>query len=244
MLKPITKKIVAIGGGEIKDHDTLSIDKHILELTGKSKPTLLFLPTASGDAQGYWEVVQSVFEEKLGAETSVLMLTKSPSKSEITDKLEQADAIYVGGGNTQKMLQIWEESGVDVLLRSAYERGCVCSGLSAVAICWFEYGSTDSPRFENPTETDFVLLEGLGFVSGLASPHHIREPKRSEILPELVKETGVIGFGIDDNAAIEIIDGTYKVLSSKPNSVVTKVYLDESNTICTQKLLPGVEFEI
>ena len=43
-------KIVAIGGGEIREMETAAIDKRIIELTGKTQPKALFIPTASSDA--------------------------------------------------------------------------------------------------------------------------------------------------------------------------------------------------
>ena len=46
-------RIVAIGGGEIKDGETLNIDKFIVSLSGKERPSLLFIPTASHDAEEY-----------------------------------------------------------------------------------------------------------------------------------------------------------------------------------------------
>lgn len=236
------KRIIAIGGGEIKDGDTKSIDKYILESTGKSSPNLLFIPTASGDSEGYWQTIQNVFGGELGAATSVLMLSKEPPDSEIEEKIGEADAIYVGGGNTRKMLDLWKSRGVDTLLKNAYKQGTLLSGLSAGAICWFEYASADSPRFDNPEDTEFVLIEGLGIVRGLASPHHIREPKRIEVLPDLVRETGSIGFGIDDNAALEIVDGTYTVITSKPGVGVTKVYQDENNEVIEEKFLQNESF--
>ncbi|PJA47219.1 hypothetical protein CO172_02570 [Candidatus Uhrbacteria bacterium CG_4_9_14_3_um_filter_36_7] len=59
-------KIIALGGGEIgRPHEngrfypveTNSIDKEIIKQTGKSKPKLLFIPTASNDSEGYFQVV-------------------------------------------------------------------------------------------------------------------------------------------------------------------------------------------
>ncbi|MFA5828870.1 MAG: Type 1 glutamine amidotransferase-like domain-containing protein [Candidatus Gracilibacteria bacterium] len=45
----MTKKIVAIGGGEIAKHETLAIDKRIIKLTGEKHPKVLFIPTASSE---------------------------------------------------------------------------------------------------------------------------------------------------------------------------------------------------
>lgn len=233
------RRIIAIGGGEIKDGETRAIDKYILDVTGKSKPRLLFLPTASSDDQGYWKTIDRVFGKELGALTSVLMLTQNPLDSEIKEKIAQADVIYVGGGNTKMMLELWEKRGVDVLLRNAYENGVVLSGLSAGAICWFEYGSTDSPRFNNPRDTKFILIRGLGLMNGIASPHHIREPNRINALKGFVKKKGMTGFGIDDNAALEIVDNKFRVLTSKPDVGVVMVSLDSDGKLQANSLSPG-----
>lgn len=236
-------KIVAIGGGELKDRDTLPIDKHILELTGKPNPKVLFIPTGSNDAEGYIATFNQIYGTELGAEVDVLRLAKeNPNQSEIESKILSVDAIYVGGGNTQMMLDIWKSTGADKVLKQAFDNGIVLSGLSAGAICWFEFGSTDSPRFINKDDKEFVLLNGLGFVKGLVSPHHIREPERIQKLPALVKEAGSVGLGLDDNSAIEIVDGQFRILSSKEGAVVTRFYFDGNNVLHKDSLTPTNEF--
>ena len=47
-------KLVAIGGGQLAERETLAIDKEILSLTGKNRPRALFIPTASSDSREYW----------------------------------------------------------------------------------------------------------------------------------------------------------------------------------------------
>ncbi len=49
----MNKHIVAIGGGEIRQLKTLSIDKAIVALTNKKHPRLLFIPTASNDSEKF-----------------------------------------------------------------------------------------------------------------------------------------------------------------------------------------------
>ena len=46
-------KIVAIGGGEMAERETLAIDEEIVALTGKDSPKALFIPTASRDSPKY-----------------------------------------------------------------------------------------------------------------------------------------------------------------------------------------------
>lgn len=229
-------KIVAIGGGEIKDRETEKIDRLILELTGKVNPKILFIPTASSDAEGYWQTFKEYFSS-LGAVPSVLkLISESPSSEEIKNLILSTDAIYVGGGNTQKMLEIWKQKGVDKLLRIAYDQGIVLSGLSAGAICWFEYGLSDSPSFTDPNDKQLILLPALGFVNGLFSPHHIREPQRNEQLPRVLRQaSGVTAFAADDRAALVIIDGKARAINSGGTSHINKVMIKdnqvEKNTI-------------
>ncbi len=70
------KKIVAIGGGELKSLETLRIDKEIIRLSGKKHPKALFVPTASGDSEAYWKTFQRVYGKRLGCKTDVLYLLK------------------------------------------------------------------------------------------------------------------------------------------------------------------------
>lgn len=218
-------KLVAIGGGELKDLDTLPIDLEIVKLTGKEHPKALFIPTASGDSEGYWQTFQKVFGEILGCRPEVLYLLKEhPSKEEIKEKILGADLIYVGGGNTMKMLRTWKKNGVDRLLNKAYENGTVLSGLSAGAICWFRYGCSDSRRFSNSEDKSFMRISGLDLVNLTVSPHHIREQNRDEGLVKLMQKTPGVAVALDDNSALEIIDGQYRILTSKKGVGAKKVY--------------------
>lgn len=120
-MKVIDKKIVAIGGGEIGregyDIETLEIDREIIKLTNKKIPTLLFVPTASEDSEGYCETIYNYYGKKLKCNIEYLKLIKDKlSFAEIKRKINSADIIYVGGGNTLKMMTIWRNLGVDTLL--------------------------------------------------------------------------------------------------------------------------------
>ncbi|MEI8103680.1 MAG: Type 1 glutamine amidotransferase-like domain-containing protein [Candidatus Moraniibacteriota bacterium] len=221
------KTIIAIGGGELKDLDTLSTDRAIVKLADKKHPKVLFIPTASNDAVGYWETFQNVYGKKLGCETDVLYLVKEKlSKKEIEQKIFSTDIVYVGGGNTLRMLRIWRNLGVDKMLRQAYEKGIILSGLSAGAICWFRYGSSDSRRFmQNGKQQEILIrITGLGLVPLTLSPHHIREKNlRESGMKAIMKRTPGIALALDDNSAIVIRGNQYEVLKSKKDVGIQKV---------------------
>ena len=123
----IQKKIFAIRGGEIGrpgiKNETLKIDKALLKLSGKKKPKLLFIPTASNDAPEYAESIEKYFGNRLHCKVKTLLLyNKNINKKTIKEKLFNSDIIYVGGRNTLKMMNLWKKLGVDKRLVTAHKK--------------------------------------------------------------------------------------------------------------------------
>jgi len=235
----VPKTIVAIGGGEIRTRGTAPIDREIIRLSHKKNPRLLFIPTASSDSERYWKHVQEYFGDFLKCKTDVLFLIKEqPSKESIQRKILSADIIYVGGGNTLQMMGIWRRLGVDTLLISAYENGTVLSGISAGAICWFDSGHSDSMSFFNPRKWEYIKVRGLGLVNGILCPHYngmTRGIPRRKHFRDMIQKTGGMGIAIENNCAIEFIDGRfYRVISSKSYSRAYRVYKSGGEVIAEQ----------
>ncbi len=154
-------KLICIGGGEIPrvkngiqlPYETREIDEEIVRISEKKKPKLLFIGTASSDSYDYFLVIKKIFDD-LGCIVSNLELLKdSIDMKQVESQILNTDIIYIGGGNTEFMLKKWRELGVDKLLIQAYNKGIVCSGLSAGSYCWFKY--------------NYDLLEGLGIINAV-----------------------------------------------------------------------------
>jgi dipeptidase E len=223
------KIIVAIGGGVIRTGGTSRIDREIIHLTGKKQPRLLFIPTASSDAERYWRRVQEHFGGRLKCRTDVLFLIKEKlSLREIRRKIAWADAVYVGGGNTLLMMRVWRRWGVDKLLKRAYEGGTVLSGISAGAICWFDSGHSDSMSFYNPKSWKYINVKGIGFIRGIHCPHFnsmTRGIPRRNDFRKMIQATGETGIAIENNCAIVFVDGRIaKVVRSKDYAHAYRVY--------------------
>ena len=221
-------KIVAIGGGEIgrPGHpvETTEIDREAIRLSGKSTPRLLFIPTASSDSELYCDTARRHFGGRLGCEVDTLcLLTNQPTKKEIEGRILSAHIIYVGGGDTLKMMTAWRKYGVDEIMAEAYRRGIVLSGVSAGAICWFRYGSSDSRRFHDPS-AGLIKIRGLNFINALYCPHYNIEEDRKSHLRELMVKTAGVAVTVDNCCAIEILDDGYRVITSKDSANAYKVY--------------------
>ena len=163
-----------MGGGFSMEPDNLLLDRYVLQHARVAHPTVCFLPTASGDADSYIVKFYAAFST-LACRPRHLSLFHQPR--DLAGFVGECDVIYVGGGNTRNMLAIWRSCHLDTLLRQAWEKGTVLCGLSAGAICWFEYGHTDSAGSLDP-------LECLGFLPGSCTPHalHFINDQRAHVV--------------------------------------------------------------
>lgn len=214
----------------MRESETLSIDHEVFTLTGKSRPRALFIPTASHDSVEYWEGFQRIYGGELGCQTSVLyLLNQNPAPEVIDDLILSSDLIYVGGGNTLKMMRRWRKLGVDRALENAHEAGVVLAGLSAGAICWFSFGHSDSMADYHPDDWRYIRVKGMGLLDSLACPHFNGETdgfKRDQDFMQMVRKHGGMGTAIDNHCALVFIDGGFRVISSRTGAGAYKVYRD------------------
>ncbi len=230
----IVVRIVAIGGGEIGRPgypvETTALDAEVVRLAGKRRPRVVFLPTAMHDDPGYVSVVEEHYGRRLGCRVEPLTLfDRSLPAAEIERTIARADVVYVGGGNTLRMIRLWRRRGVDRLLVKAAADGTVLAGVSAGAICWCAVGVSDSRSFTaGDGEWPYIAVRGLGLVHVLLCPHHDAEPRRQDGLRRLVHTRRILGVGLDDCTALEVVDDRYRILSSRAGSTGHRV--DRSGT--------------
>lgn len=193
------RQILALGGGGFsQEPDNPALDRHALALTGKARPKVAFVPTASGDADGYVERFYAAFKT-LPCEPSHLGLFRRTIGDLRAFVLAQ-DLIYVGGGNTFNLLALWRAHGLDAIFREAYDAGVVLAGISAGGLCWFEEGLTDSFGPLAP-------LRCLGFLPGSLAVHYDAETERRPRFHAALAagELGA-GYGVDEGAALHFVD--------------------------------------
>lgn len=202
--------IIAIGGGEIgrpgKPVETTEIDLEIIKATNKKSPNLLFIPTASGNSQEYMAVAEEHFGKRMGCRVSHLIITPESSLDALKKQIEECDIVYVGGGDTEKMLTIWKEKGVDKFLESAWKNGKTLSGVSAGAICWFEQGIGEKG-----------VIKGLGLVKATVEPHYKDAPTHFPCI------------GLTNCTALIIKGTTFEVITSQKGAHV--VFIDGNKTV-------------
>ena len=217
-MEKITKKIIAIGGGGFTHESDDTLDQFFLDQCSKKKIKLGFLATASKDDIKKISLFYKKFENK-NLELSHFSLTQKIDgfSSWILNK----DIIYVGGGNTSFMLDIWRKNSLDKIFKKAYENGIVLAGVSAGAGCWFDWILSDS------VGPGLKPLKGISLISGSCTPHSSEEKRINQF--ELNIKNGELppGLAIDDGVAVLFIDGKpSEVYSSRKNH---KAYFIDTN---------------
>ncbi|MBY6036773.1 peptidase E [Fictibacillus nanhaiensis] len=219
------KQIIAMGGGGFSmEPENKKLDRYILSQCKKEQPTICFIPTASGDAEGYIERFYHAFKTE-NCKPAHLSLFSPPHN--IEEFVSQQDIFYVGGGNTKNLLALWREWELDLLLKKAYEEGKILAGLSAGSLCWFEEGVTDS----------FGPLRGLqclGFLKGSHCPHYDGEEDRRPAFHKLIREGLKAGYAADDGTALHFMDGElHHSVSSRENAKTYYVQLKNEEVVET-----------
>lgn len=187
------RKILIAGGG----YGTAFI-RYMAELTGKPRPKLLYLPTASADSAagiiGWYQACAPLDVDPSYQLSFIESLSQARGWDEV---LLSVDGIVCSGGNTLNQQAIWKAQGIDVVLRQAWEQGIVLGGSSAGSLCWFDEGTTDS----RPKELSIVKC--LGLLPGSHSPHYDAEPGRRPLYQKLISSGEMKpGYACDNDAGI------------------------------------------
>ena len=220
-MRLMQKQIFAIGGGATPE----AVREHLLGLTGRQRPKVLLVPTASGEDPAQTLRIYDAYSGR--AELSRVEFFPWPPEN-LLDHTLAHDLIVVGGGNTANMLAIWRVHGFDEILREAYERGIVLAGSSAGMICWFEAGVTDSfgPHLAG-------LRDGLGFLRGSGCPHYDDEDLRRPTYRRLIDEEGFPpGYAADSGVGLHFVDSELaEVLSAREEATAYRVEPGREETL-------------
>ena len=241
---PTTALRAVLGGsGSAIMHEPAIVDA-VLRLAAKPAKdcVLCYLGTATYDLAANREKQVSGFRSRGVAVEALDVARMPPTPGAVEALLARADIVLVSGGNTLFAVDRWRRFGLDEELRKAAARGCVLTGGSAGAICWFDAGHSDSADPESYAEAmlaggsaaastqgasgsgsdakpwEYIRCGGLGVLPGLCCPHHDRTQSNGVLRAVdfdgmLRRHNGETGVCIDHFAALVVDGADYSILS-------------------------------
>ena len=211
------KCLVLIGGCNFSQHENKTIHKKIIECAKKSKPRLLYIHVSNKKIDD----IISTFNE-FDVELSIY--------KNLSD-IDNADIIYIGGGNTEEMIKWFNREGITKKLIDNLDKKII-AGVSAGAIFWFKkfYSDTYS-YFDNFTAYNFKLLDGIGYFDAYITPH-FNEVGKEAFFDEIDNHFSI---ALENNTALFLSDDSIDYILDRKNSAIYfyldhKLYsLNESN---------------
>ena len=229
ILGATTRKILIAGG----IYNDVWI-RYMATLTGKPRPRICYLPTASADnPQGIIRFYADCAELNVVPFVQTSFISSYDQKQTFAEVLLSMDGIVCSGGNTLNQQVIWKAQGIDQVLRDAWNRGIVLGGASAGSLCWFEEGTTDS----RPKELSIV--QALGLLKGSHCPHYDAEGQRRPLYMKLIGSGQMKpGYACYNNAGIYFEDNDVKrVVASRADAKV--FYVSAVGGQVVEKELPA-----
>ena len=164
---------------------------------------IAFVPFALKDQAGYWAKVR----DRLEAERiEVTRVTPDPCGYKV---VESADGVFVGGGNTFRLLRALRHSGLIELLRSLALQGMPYMGASAGT-------NVAAPTIKTTNDMPIVeagALDALDLVPFQINPHFVdvEGPRRhmgetrEERLREYLEENALPVVGLREGAWLKVL---------------------------------------
>ena len=211
--------VALVGAGEFLA-PMADFDRGLLQATGRARPRVVILPTASApDGEATFRVWAEMGTEHfaaLGAEVEPVLVrdVEGGHDAAALQAVGEADLVYLSGGHPEHLARVLMESPLGAALAIANARGAVVAGCSAGAMAvvglsmdfWF------IPKLRLPLPFPIRWRAGLGLVHGVAVlPHYDAWPEPFSASVALQSPRGSVVLGIDEDTAAFGRDGTWQV---------------------------------
>ena len=218
------KKMVLIGGGDIgrgnTAYETKEIDEEIVKMTNIDKPNFLFIGLASSFSDSYYDTIKKIYKT-LGCETVYLKKKNIINNPDIVkEKISKANIIYIGGGDTIKLIKEIKEYKLDILLNESYDKGTILVGISAGAILLSKEGFSDSLILRNENNKH-CFIEGINLNDLIICPHYNSSIEKTNELKEQINNRKV--YGLENCTALKIEDDKISIIKSNSEKNVYKL---------------------
>lgn len=206
--------VALVGSGEFLPA-MADIDAGLLAATGRKRPRVAILPTASWpdgeDVFARWASMGVEHFRRLGAEVEPVMVRGREDAGDTVhaQAIGEADLVYLSGGKPGHLSDALDGSPLGDAILAAHLRGAVLAGCSAGAMVLVDrHFELRAGKLIWPAR----WRDGLGLVPGVAVvPHYDAWPEALSALLVLQSPRTSVVLGIDEETAIIGRGGAWQV---------------------------------
>ena len=229
--------IYALIGGKVnRENQRNQIEARLIKMTNKIEPSILFVPFAVKDEES--SVIK--FKKMMNNLPCKINIMYKKDISLFEDYLKNTDILYIGGGVSDDLIDIFLKNHLDDILRKYESGNIIYAGSSAGAMLYAKVSMGDKYMYQDNFHTyNYKMVYGLGLLNISICPHYQREDLI--IYNDEIKEYGLDSFGIEEDTCL-IIDGSsfFVLKDDLSNSVY---YFDSNENYLMSSLYEGEIYE-
>ena len=204
------RRILLVGGDEFRPA-SVSMDRHVLQLTGQNAPRVAIIPTAAAYENPQMAASNGIRHfSGLGADAySVDVIQRADAENpRIAAQLDGADVIYFTGGSPEHLHSALTGSPLLDAVVAANNRGAIWAGSSAGAMV---LGAVmRRPSSGSPVSPALNIVPNV-----MTLPHHERSDPEAALSQLSGREyTGLTVLGIDGGSGVLLEPGGATALGS------------------------------
>lgn len=195
------------------------IEKKFFDLVGKpaDQTKVAYIPTAANVEQGdKWWLIKDLSDQKeMGFAQFDLVDISALPQTVWLPRLEEADVIVFGGGNTFHLMFWIEKSGLREHLTALFDTR-VWVGISAGSMVAGKSLASENDRIFAEEMGEAMGTDGLGLLDFSLKPHYLSPAfpgNNDENLAVAAAELGTKLYAIDDNTAIAVDGDGFEIVT-------------------------------
>lgn len=205
-----TPTLFIIGGAEDRVGRAALLRRYV-RISGGRRARLVVIPTASSFQA---EVVASYREVFTRFGVASVEVVNPQSRRDAHDPgavalLDGATGIFMSGGSQLRLSHNFPGTPLGDALHRAHARGTVVAGTSAGASIMSEFMISMGDEGVTPVQRASQISAGMGLLKGVIVDQHFAQRSRyGRLLSVVASSPSLLGIGIDEDTAIEVVDGT------------------------------------
>ncbi|HEY0016777.1 MAG TPA: cyanophycinase [Longimicrobium sp.] len=204
-------RLLVIGGAEDPDEDDMRILPKLVEMAGGSQARIVVCSSPSESPEEKVDTYGELFEKIGVAEVIPAPITDrhQAEDPELLKALERATAVFFTGGDQLRLTALIAGTEFCETIRARlYGDGLIVAGTSAGAAAMSSVMLIAGSNNGTVRRQDVSLAPGLGYWRDTVVDTHFNQRGRvSRLMTIFAHNPNVLGIGIDENTAIDLVPG-------------------------------------